>query len=141
MMNKNPEYLGTGWSFPPRFSESGKEVHMTSGAEDVHESLQILLGTRLGERVMRSSYGCELSRFAFEGITNSLTTGLTSLIKQSIVKNEPRVRLENVSISRNKDDLGRIDISISYRIHQTNSRYNMVYPYYINEATQSPVST
>ena len=39
-------FLGTGWSFPPRFVGSG--AVMVSAEADIHESLVILFGTAAG---------------------------------------------------------------------------------------------
>ncbi|PCK09207.1 MAG: hypothetical protein COA42_04940 [Alteromonadaceae bacterium] len=139
-MNTNPQYLGTGWSFPPKFTKGGQDVHMVSGEQDVHESLQILLGTRLGERILRSDYGCDLSRYVFGTVDDGFASALGSLVRQSLTKNEPRIRLESVGVKQSDDEAGLIELKITYLIHQTNSRYNMVYPFYINEALQTPVS-
>ncbi|RQP08730.1 MAG: hypothetical protein EAS52_24730, partial [Parapedobacter sp.] len=51
-------FLGTGWSFPPQFDNEGGSVEMLSDGEDIRSSLEILLSTRPGERVMRPNYGC-----------------------------------------------------------------------------------
>ena len=45
MDNKN-SFLGVGWAFPPHFDEINKEVAMVSKAEDILQSLNILLSTR-----------------------------------------------------------------------------------------------
>jgi hypothetical protein len=42
-------FLGRGWAFPPTFSLRGADVEMVSGADDVEQSLQILLATAPGE--------------------------------------------------------------------------------------------
>ena len=53
-------FLGTGWSFPPRFSDTSGEVLMTSDEEDIHASLKILFGTEIGERFLNPKYGLEM---------------------------------------------------------------------------------
>jgi uncharacterized protein len=131
-------FLGTGWAFPPRFSLGGAEVEMVSGERDVHESLQILLGTAFGERVMQEGFGCDLNRVLFEEIDPALINSVSSLVSSAILHNEPRVRLERVDVSQSPAQQGLLLIEIDYGIKATNSRYNMVYPFYINEAITPP---
>jgi phage baseplate assembly protein W len=50
-MIENNSFLGRGWSFPPSFDDTCMDVKMLNGAEDIESSLQILLSTRLGERI------------------------------------------------------------------------------------------
>ena len=131
--NKYISFLGTGWSFPPSFSKDTKSLKMTSGREDIEQSLQILLSTELGERVIETEYGCDLSGMIFESIDLSLETLLKDKIETSILYYEPRITLEGVSIDTTKSYEGIIMIGIDYTIRITNSRYNFVFPFYKEE--------
>lgn len=128
-------FLGTGWSFPPTFTAGGADVAMVSGVDDIHQSLQILLSTRLGERVMQDEFGCDLNNVLFEEIDQSLVNNITSMVTNSILYHEPRITLENLDVSQGQDQQGLLLISITYTVRSTNSRFNMVYPFYINEAS------
>lgn len=108
---------------------------MVSGAVDIHQSLQILLSTRLGERVMQDEFGCDLSYVLFEEVDQSLVNSLTRLISDAILYHEPRINLDSLDVSESKTEQGLLLIGIEYTIRSTNSRFNMVYPFYINEAT------
>jgi len=134
-MNTDKSFLGTGWSFPPTFTKDGAEVEMVSGVEDIHQSLQILLSTRLGERVMQDEFGCDLHSVLFEEIDQSLINSLTSIISDAILYHEPRITMDGLDVSESETEQGLLLISIEYTIRSTNSRFNMVYPFYINEAT------
>ena len=134
-MATEQSFLGRGWSFPPTFTRGGAGVEMVSGIEDIHQSLQILLSTRLGERVMQDDFGCDLSYVLFEEIDQSLVNALTGLISDAILYHEPRITLERLDISESEGQQGLLLISIDYTVRGTNSRFNMVYPFYINEAT------
>lgn len=133
-MSSDQSFLGTGWSFPPTFTRGGAEVELVSGAEDIHQSLQILLSTRLGERVMQDEFGCDLSYVLFEEVDQSLVNSLTSIISDAILYHEPRISLDSLDISESETQPGLLLISIEYTIRSTNSRFNMVYPFYVNEA-------
>ena len=136
-MGDDPSFLGTGWSFPPTFTEGGADVATVSDAEDIHQSLQILFATSFGERVMQDDYGCDLGRFLFEEIDRSLLNSLTGLVSDAILFHEPRIALNNLQISDAEAVAGLLLIQIDYTIRTTNSRYNMVYPFYLSEAIPS----
>jgi phage baseplate assembly protein W len=55
-MSVEKSFLGTGWSFPPTFHTESKGIRMVSDEEDIKQSIDIFLGTRLGERDMRPEY-------------------------------------------------------------------------------------
>jgi phage baseplate assembly protein W len=128
-------FLGTGWSFPPTFTKGGANVELVSGPEDIHQSLQILLSTQLGERVMQDEFGCDMNYLLFEEIDQSLVNTVTSMVTDAILYHEPRIALENLDVSESPAQQGLLLISIEYTVRSTNSRFNMVYPFYINEAT------
>lgn len=131
----NPSFLGTGWSFPPAFTSGGADVEMASGAEDIRQSLQILLSTRLGERVMQDEFGCALDSVLFEEVDQGLVNEVTGIISDAILYHEPRITLDRLDVSESESSEGLLLISIGYTIRGTNARFNMVYPFYVNEAT------
>jgi phage baseplate assembly protein W len=135
IMNTEQSFLGTGWSFPPSFTKGGAEVTMVSGSEDIHQSLQILLSTSLGERVMQEDFGCDLSRVMFEEMDQDLMNSLNSIISDAILYHEPRITLDELAISESQNQPGLLLISMTYTIKSTNSRFNMVYLFYINKAS------
>lgn len=136
-MPANQSFLGTGWSFPPTFTRGGADVEMVSDIEDIHQSLQILLSTRVGERVMQEDFGCDLSSVLFAEVDQGLINDLNSLVSNAILYHEPRITLDNLDISESGSQAGLLLISIQYTVRGTNSRFNMVYPFYINEAIPS----
>lgn len=126
--------LGTGWSFPPTFGRGGAEVAMVSGVEDIQQSLQILFATRLGERVMQDEFGCALDSVVFEEIDQGLVNALNRTIADAILYHEPRIRLDQLAVNDSAEQPGLLLISLTYTVRSTNSRFNMVYPFYLNEA-------
>jgi phage baseplate assembly protein W len=116
------------------FGSGGAEVATVSGAEDIQQSLGILFATRLGERVMQEEYGCALDSVVFEEIDQGLINTLTSIISDAILYHEPRISLDNLDISESAEQPGLLLIRIDYTVRSTNSRFNMVYPFYVNEA-------
>ena len=133
-MDEINSFLGTGWSFPPQFSKTGKNVKMISDEEVIRNSLEVLLATRVGERLMQPKYGCNLDVMLFEPINITLQTFIKDLVFTSIFYYEPRVKPEDVKLSVPNQD-GSILIEVQYTIRATNTRYNLVYPFYLQEGT------
>ncbi|GGX10454.1 MULTISPECIES: GPW/gp25 family protein [Undibacterium] len=133
-MTRDTSFLGTGWSFPPEFSKRGK-VSMVSAEEDIRQSLLILLSTSPGERVMQPSFGCGLKHHVYENIDESTITLLKDLITRAILFFEPRVKLEMILSDISESYEGKINFTIVYRVISTNTRHNIVYPFYLREGT------
>lgn len=131
-MQNNKSYLGTGWSFPPTFTEGGKQLAMSADEQDIQESLQILLSTRVGERILQPRYGCNTEKLLFEPLDTGLQTYMQDLIETAILYYEARIRLNKIDLVPEPNE-GRILIEVDYTIKGTNSRYNYVYPFYIEE--------
>ncbi len=136
-MEKFNSFLGTGWSFPPTFDKSKLTVALVSDEQDIAESLNILLSTSLGERVMQPRYGCNLNDYLFEPLSSTAMGFIRNLVLNAILYYEPRIITESVDVTA--DDSfdffeGRFTISVTYTIPGTNSRFNFVYDYYKNEA-------
>ncbi len=136
-MDNNKAYLGTGWSFPPEFDKASKALTMVSAEKDIEQSLQILLSTSLGERVMQPEYGCNLRDYQFESVDNSLIGFLKDLVERAILFYEPRILLERIDITEAEAfELleGVLRITVHYAIAGTNTRHNYVYDFYLREA-------
>lgn len=132
----NGSFLGTGWRFPPSFGGQGISVLTVSDEEDVLQSIQILLSTSLGERIMHPIFGCNLQDYLFDEINYKLQTSIKTMISDAIRTYETRVNLNNVTVEQDLENLGLLHVGIDYTIRSTNSRKNLVFPFYINEADQ-----
>jgi len=108
---------------------------MTSDEADIHDSLALLLSTRVGERVMQPDYGCNLDRLLFEPLDTGLQTYMQDLIGTAILYFEPRIILEQLTLTLRQNE-GRVDIDLEYRIAATNTRRNFVYPFYLAEGSE-----
>lgn len=125
------EFLGRGWRFPILPDESGR-LTFTEGDANVEQSLRILLLTRLGERVMRPSFGSEAPRLVFAPGSERYLRLLETTVREAVRDWEPRVRLDDVLAEVDTTDASRITVSIAYRVRATNSRLNLVFPFYLS---------
>ena len=109
---------------------------MVSEEKDIHESLHILLSTRPGERIMLPEFGCDIKSMVFEVVDSSNISLMKNMIKNAILFFEPRITLEDIDIQFADELGGKLLIDIQYTIRKTNTRSNMVFPYYIAEGTE-----
>src|SRR5262249_55414128 len=126
------------WAFPPSFTPGGATVETVSGAEDIRQSLGILLNTVPGERVMQEGFGCDLPSLVFEELDQSLVGTVKRFIEAAIVRYEDRITLDRIDVAPDAEDQARLVINVYYTVIATNSRYNMVFPFYLTEATFAP---
>lgn len=129
-------FLGTGWSFPPEFVRETGEVVMTSDEEDIQASLKILLGTGIGERFLNPKYGLDMHEMLFEPMSTTLKTYLQDRIKTSILIYEPRINLLSVELDNSAQYEGKLNLVIDYEVRATNSRFNLVYPFYTADGNE-----
>lgn len=134
-MPTEPPFLGRGWAFPPSFDAGGSELDMVAGVTEVAQSLQILFSTEPGERPMRGSFGSSLSRYMFAEIDQTMLTGVRGAIYDAILAFEPRIEIDALEVVESGETPGLLTISFLYTLRGTNSRYNLVYPFYIREGT------
>lgn len=124
--------LGRGWATPGTVDSTG-EVRLQSGADKVRESILLILGTRRGERVMRPDFGAGLEEFLFEPITTTTAALVRHRVETALVQFEPRIDVVDVLVDVGDRMRGRLDVTISYRIRASNTFYNLVYPFFLNE--------
>ncbi|MBV9773839.1 MAG: GPW/gp25 family protein, partial [Gemmatimonadetes bacterium] len=129
-------FLGRGWSFPPEFAPGAGGVLMSSDEEDIHESLKILFGTAAGERFLRPRYGLDMHEVLFEPMSTTLKTYLQDRIRTSILIYEPRVNLLSLELDTSGQQEGRVTLIVDYEVRATNSRFNLVYPFYAFDSSE-----
>lgn len=129
------DFLGRGWSFPPAFDRTEGTVALTAGVQDIRRSLEIILRTRPGERVMLPEFGAAMDQLLFEPLTTTLKTYMRRLVREAVLRYEPRVELEEVELDDTGELEGRVVLTLRVRVRATNSRANLVFPFYITEGT------
>lgn len=138
MSNEINSFLGTGWSFPPSFNKFSNSVQMVSELQDIEQSIRIILETFPGERVMQPEFGCFLKRLVFEKIDAALILQINETIGKALLNFEPRIKFINCEVVNTDDVNGVLNIVINYTVIITNTRHNIVYPFYITEGTNVP---
>lgn len=133
-MSADIPFIGKGWSFPPEFTKGSTGIKIVTGQQDIEQSLYILLSTRLGERFMLPDFGCDLNILLFEPIDEDLQKRLDDMIRGAILLYESRITVNDIVFDHRMED-GVVNIDIQYTIRTTNTRTNIVYPFYLHEGT------
>ena len=124
------EFLGVGWKFPVKLDEQG-EVALSQYEEDIQEAIWILLSTASGERLMHPDFGCGIQDLVFAQ-NDTRTAGLVRFqVEEALNRWEPRIDLQDVQVLADPNQPALLLISIDYRVRATDSRYNLVYPFYL----------
>jgi len=119
-------FLGTGWAFPIQVDDTGG-IRMRSGEEDIREAVRIVLGTRLGERVMRPEFGTALGELVFDPNDANLAGRIEFLVRKALERWEPRIALKEV---RARGAGERMEIDVRYIVRRTNREDNVVVPFF-----------
>lgn len=128
--------VGTGWRFPIQPDLTGG-LSYSSGDENVEQSLKILLLTNVGQRVMRSDFGSKAPGLVFAPGSLQYLGLLETTVREAVRDWEPRVDLEEVRAEPDVDDETRITVHIGYRVRRTNTRSNLVFPFYLSTVERS----
>jgi len=130
----NKGFLGRGWKFPIEFSRGYNSNTMVEHEQDIKESLIILLTTIRGSRFLRPSYGTSVRTLIFEPLDANTATFISDEIKKAILVHEPRVFVDKVNATQESLN-GTLEVAIDYTIISSNTRSNLVFPFYLNEGT------
>ncbi len=126
------EFLGKGWKFPVQVDENGR-IAMSQYEEDIREAVRIILLTSLGERVMRPEFGAGLHDFVFETMSATNIGSIQTAIQNGLIEWEPRIELLTVNVTPDQGKIGKLLIDIDYRVRATNTQFNLVFPFYIEQ--------
>ena len=136
-MAGDEQFLGKGWAFPVTFGNQGRTVVVAEAEEDIRQSLEILLSTHVGERVMTPTFGWKRDALMFEPLSTSFVAYVVHEIETAILFYESRIELNRVNVAVSPDQEGLFLIRIDYTVRSTNTRTNLVYPFYVDQATNA----
>lgn len=125
------EFLGTGWASPVAVDENTGDIRLSRHENDVEEAIVTILKTAPGERPMRPDFGCGIHDYVFAP-DNAQTAGMIRFhVEQALGRWEPRIVNLSVRVSSDRARPGVLLIHIAYTVRSTDSRFNLVYPFYL----------
>jgi phage baseplate assembly protein W len=81
--------------------------------------------------VMRPDFGCAIHELLFAP-NDATTRGMAeSTVREALLQWEPRIDVLGVNASSDQAEGERLLVSVDYRVRKTDSRFNLVYPFYL----------
>jgi uncharacterized protein len=130
MQRDAKSFLGNGLNFPVRMNARG-EIMLVSGAEDIEQSIRIILGTQPGERVMRPTFGCRAYELIFEPRSAETASLLQEYVSEALTMWEPRIDVQSINVINDDAQESAFLVEIDYEIKATHDIRSIVYPFYI----------
>ena len=124
-------FLGTGMKFPPQIDPGTGRFSLSSGAQSVRESVYLILMTQRGERWLQPEFGSRILSYTFLDISPTTVTLLTNELRALLLEQEPRISDVQVELDPEMRE-GCLIFNLSYTITETNTRDNLVFPFYLN---------
>jgi len=125
-------FLGIGWKFPVGLDVNGK-IALSEYEQAIREAIQIILLTAKGERVMRPDFGSGLYEFVFATIDATTLGSIQATVQDALIQWEPRIQVLAVDVAPDPGEIGKLFINIDYRVRATNTKFNLVFPFYLKE--------
>ncbi|QEU96632.1 GPW/gp25 family protein [Streptomyces kanamyceticus] len=122
-------WIGQGPAFPFRPGPEGRLAYATGDAV-IRQSVETVLDTEPGERVMLPTFGCGLRRFLMRPNTPATRASMQQEISGSLARWEPRIQVTDVSVSPG-DDPALVWITIRYTQLADRREDDLVYPFYL----------
>jgi phage baseplate assembly protein W len=135
-IDEGKRFLGRGWAYPVVFDPFMGTVAAAEYEEDIKQSIQIIIGTGRGERVMRPDFGCGIHDLVFTAIDTTALTRVEETVRDALTKYEARIELLKVRADPAEAVNGKLLVIIDYRVRATNQTGNLVYPFYFREGAQ-----
>ncbi len=132
-------FLGAGMRFPPQIDPGTGRFAVSAGERSVKESVYLILMTSRGERWLEPSFGSALSSYAFMDTSPTMLRMLSDDLRGLLLAQEPRVSEVEVAVDPEVKN-GCLLVNVSYTVAQTNSRDNLVFPFYLNAAREESES-
>ena len=133
----NSDIVGRGWAFPPQIDAQGK-VALASDFAEIEQAIRIILGTAIGERVMRPTFGSRLFELVFASINAETMALARHYVEDALAMWEPRINIVDITVhdpfqgsSNYHHELGCLSISIQYEIKASGDQRSLVYPFYL----------
>jgi len=129
-MTKVSDIVGSGFPFPLRVNARGGIELTHSDDEEIHEAIEIILSTAIGQRMMRPAFGSRLHELVFAPINAHTFETAKHHVYDALGYWEPRIDVTDVQVEPDKDRPEFLLITISYRLRATHDERALVFPFY-----------
>lgn len=129
-MQVRHDFLGTGLRFPLQVDARGR-IATVSTEQRIEESIYLILGTRIGERVMLPDFGCAIHDLSFAPNNAATRTRAIDTVRRALVTFELRIDVLEVSATSAPGEANLLLVRVDYRLRGNNAIGNLVYPFYL----------
>lgn len=131
--NEQHAFLGLGCHFPVTVDTLTGHMQESAYEQNIKESIYLIIMTKKGERVMRPDFGCDIHSFMFDTMDFNTLTRMEQGVREALIRWEPRIHDIEVEVRDDVKDNNAVQIDVKYRVRNTNSPYNLVFPFYLEE--------
>ncbi len=131
MADTDNSFLGKGMKFPPQINPATGRFVTASAEESVKQSIYLILMTQVTERPLRPEFGSNILSYTFMDKNVGRLNMVSRTIREQMATQEPRVSDVSVDIDMGERS-GVLIFNIDYTIAATNTRDNLVFPFYLN---------
>ena len=137
-MTVSNDIIGVGVRFPLRPDSRGRLGYVT-GADDIEQSLKLVLLTNIRERVMRREFGSKLRELLFAPGSEQSLRLMEASVAEAIRDWEPRIDVLSISATADPRSPSYVVIDLNYLIRATYVRGNLVFPLYVEGVAEEAV--
>lgn len=123
-------FLGKGIKFPIKVNPATGRFVLSDGAASVKESIYLILMTQKQERWIRPDFGSRIFSYTFMDTSYTRLNMMARELEETILSQEPRISRVDIKVDPQLEK-GCLIINISYLIAETNTRDNLVFPFYL----------
>ena len=116
--------FGRGIAFPPRINANGRWT-WSSGAENIRQSIQIILQTEPLERLMLPSFGSGLKKMLFQPNTVKTHSLIEEIITNALTRWERRIKVTSVEVFTDPKDVNTAWVTLRYKLVATQASDQM----------------
>jgi hypothetical protein len=131
-VSNSSSFLGIGWAFPVK--EKQGQIVLSRLEDSVRESILLIVGTAKGERTMHPDFGCGIHELVFAPNDTTTAAQISFEVREALIDWEPRIEVMDVETTPDPAEGNKLLVNLKYRIRSTNNIFNLVYPFYLEQA-------
>jgi len=130
-------FLGAGMKFPPQIDPGTGRFAVSAREPSVRESVYLILMTHQGERWLEPGFGGRMMSYTFMDTSPTTLRILSDELRGLLLQQEPRIGEVEVEVDPKARE-GCLLVSVTYTVAASNTRDNLVFPFYLNAAREEP---
>lgn len=110
--------MAGGMKFPIQINPMTGRFMESDGAENIRESVYLILTTQKGERLARPGFGSQIQGYPFQDFSSTRRHMMQREVRNAIVSQEPRVKDVSVKIEWDQEK-AQVLVYVDYTVRDT----------------------